>query len=114
MLEIYAGSFLAEDPLPCFSAARERLRGLFLHRVVVLGNRLRALHRWDDLSELYESALEREPLAAEIHSGLMESLIAQNRLADARDVYGRYRQRLARTSGAAPPVAMQKLYQRLQ
>lgn len=114
LLEIYAGSFLAEDPLPCFSAARERLRGLFLHRVVVLSNRLRALHCWDDLAELYESALEREPLAAEIHSGLMESLIAQNRLADARDVYGRYRQRLARASGAAPPVAMQKLYQRLQ
>jgi LuxR family maltose regulon positive regulatory protein len=114
LLQIYAGPFLAEDAQPWFSPTRERLRGLFLRRIEVLGSRLRALHRWDDLAELYESALEREPLAAEIHSGLMESLIAQDRVADARDVYARYRQRLARTSGAAPPVAMQRLYQRLQ
>ena len=113
LLQIYGGTFLPDDPLLWFSATRERLRGMFVRRVAVLGNRLCALRCWDDLAELYESALEREPLAAEIQGGLMESLIAQNRVADACDVYARYRQRLARTSGAAPPVAMQRLYQRL-
>jgi len=112
LLRIYRGPFLAADPLPCFSSTRERLRGLFLRRLTLLCDRLRALHHWDELADLYENALEREPLAAEIHSGLMETLIAQNRVAEARDAYARY-QRLARSSGVTPPLALQKLYQRL-
>lgn len=111
---LYPGRFMLDDASPEIERTRDRLHQLFLRHVLALGLRLRDLHAWRDLESLYEHAAELEPLSDEIHTRLMEALIAQEKIGSARSLYSRYRLRLSRGSGARPSLALQRLAQMLQ
>ena len=110
---LYRGRFMPDASSPEIERTRERLHQLFLRQVVALGTRLRSLHAWRDLESLYEHAAELEPLSDEIHTSLMEVLIAQEKISAARALYSRYRL-LSHNSGARPSFAMQRLADKLQ
>jgi ATP/maltotriose-dependent transcriptional regulator MalT/DNA-binding SARP family transcriptional activator len=111
---LYLGHFLSGEEAPWAIAARERLRSKFLRAVTTLGRALEGAAHWDDLSALYRRAIALDPLAEEFHCGLMASLRAQGRLAEALDAYRHCRDILSITLGVEPSPATQALYRSLK
>jgi DNA-binding SARP family transcriptional activator len=113
LLQLYRGPLLADESEPWMFAPRERLRSAFLRRVAQLSDLLQASHQYDALTELHHRVLEIEPLAEEVYRRLMQSLIAQDRHAEARQTYRRCEEALSRSLGMAPSPSTQELYARL-
>ena len=113
LLQLYRGPLLADESEPWMFAPRERMRSTFLRRVAQLSDLLQASHQYDALTELHHRVLEIEPLAEEVYRRLMQSLIAQDRHAEARQTYRRCEEALSRSLGMAPSPSTQELYARL-
>jgi two-component SAPR family response regulator len=61
---LYRGVFMAsEDDQPWLLQSRERLRGLFRRRVMAIGQMLERRYQWDQAIEIYQHALDIDPLA---------------------------------------------------
>ncbi len=114
LLQLYRGPLLAGESEPWTLAPRERLRGAFLRRVAQLSDLLQASHQYEALIDLNHRALDVEPLAEEVYRRLMQSLIAQDRHAEARQIYHRCEEALTRTLSVTPSLSTQQLYARLR
>jgi two-component SAPR family response regulator len=110
LLELYRGSFLAEESEPWIFAARERLRSRFLRCVGQLGDVLQGSHSYDVLADFYQRVLEIEPLAEPVYRSLMHCLIAQGRDAEALRVYQRCEEALSTLLRSQPSLPTRKLY----
>ena len=113
LLQLYQGPFLADEEQPWMFLTRERLRNQFIRRVGEIGNSLRDPVCWGPQVDLYQRALELEPLAEEIHRALIVSLIAQGRAAEALAAYQRCKETLARLLQTAPSPVTQALLLRI-
>ncbi len=81
---LYKGPFLASDEDQLWTvAARERLRGKFLHLTSQTGTFL--AQEGDDEAAIryFRKGLEAEPLAEYLHQSLISAYLRQNRLAEA-------------------------------
>jgi two-component SAPR family response regulator len=114
LLQLYRGPLLAGESEPWTLAPRERLRGAFLRRVAQLSDLLQASHHYEALVDLNHRVLDVEPLAEEVYRRLMQSLIAQDRHAEARRVYQRCEEALSRNLSVPPSLSTQQLYARLR
>ncbi len=95
MRRLYRGAFMAtEDDQPWMLQARERLRALFRRRVMAIGQALEQRYQWDQAIDLYQHALDIDPLAEEAYQRLMLAQRELGRLADALDIYRRCRETL--------------------
>jgi DNA-binding SARP family transcriptional activator len=83
-----------------------------LRRVAQLSDLLQASHQHDALAELSHRVLEIEPFAEEVYRRLMQSLIAQDRHAEARQIYRRCEQALSQSLSISPSPSTQELYAR--
>jgi LuxR family maltose regulon positive regulatory protein len=110
LLQLYRGSFLAEESEPWIFAARERLRSRFLRCVGQLGDVLQGSHSYDVLADFYQRVLEIEPLAEPVYRSLMHCLIAQGRDAEALRVYQRCEEALSMLLRSQPSLPTRKLY----
>jgi LuxR family transcriptional regulator, maltose regulon positive regulatory protein len=113
LLQLYRGPLLAHESEPWMFAPRERLRSTFLRSVAQLSDLLQASHQYDALTQLNHRVLELEQLSEEVYRRLMQSLIAQDRHAEARQTYRRCEEALSRSLGMAPSPSTQELYTRL-
>jgi DNA-binding SARP family transcriptional activator len=114
LLELYRGPLLAGESEPWMLAPRERLRSAFLRRVAQLSDLLQASHQYEALIDLGYRVLEAEPLAEEVYRRLMQSLIAQDRHAEARQIYHRCEEALSRSLSVTPSSSTRQLYARLR
>ena len=114
LLRLYPGHFLAHEEAAWALAARERLRSKFVRGVSVLGRSLERSDAWEEATALYRRGIELDPLAEEFHRRLMQSYLAQDRIAEALDAYRRCRDLLSITLGVQPSAATQAAYRALK
>jgi ATP/maltotriose-dependent transcriptional regulator MalT/DNA-binding SARP family transcriptional activator len=114
LLQLYRGPLLAGESEPWTLGPRERLRGTFLRRVAQLSDLLQASHQYEALIAFNHRVLDVEPLAEEVYRRLMQSLIAQDRPAEARQIYHRCEEALNLSLSVTPSLSTQQLYARLR
>ncbi|MEP7183384.1 MAG: BTAD domain-containing putative transcriptional regulator [Betaproteobacteria bacterium] len=103
VLKLYRGHFLAGDgDEPWQIPVRNRLSGRFQRFVLRLGEHWEMDRQWPRAAELYERAIELDPLAETFYRRQMICLHAQGRRAEAIEVFRRCRQTLSVTLGVAP------------
>ncbi|HET7403616.1 MAG TPA: BTAD domain-containing putative transcriptional regulator, partial [Usitatibacter sp.] len=108
--QLYSGHFLADESMPCAVLRRERLRSKFVRASSRLGSLLEARNDFADARDIYQRALEMDPLAEEFHRGVMRCLKAQGRVPEALEAYRRCRQLLSVALGVQPSAETQALY----
>ncbi|MBL8541329.1 MAG: hypothetical protein JNK68_13285 [Betaproteobacteria bacterium] len=112
---LYRGAFMAtEDDQPWMLQARERLRALFRRRVMAIGQALEQRYQWDQAIDLYQHALDIDPLAEEAYQRLMLAQRELGRLADALDIYRRCRETLSHSLGIRPSATTEAILRSLR
>lgn len=115
MRRLYRGAFMAtEDDQPWMLQSRERLRALFRRRVMAIGQALEQRYQWDQAIELYQHALDIDPLAEEAYQRLMLAQRELGRLADALDIYRRCRETLSHSLGIRPSATTEAIHRSLR
>jgi DNA-binding SARP family transcriptional activator len=89
---------------------RHRLRSRFLRAARSVGHQLERSGELAAAQALYERALEADSLAEEIYRGLMLCLEAQDRRAEALEVYRRCRHNLSVILGISPSAQTEAIY----
>jgi LuxR family transcriptional regulator, maltose regulon positive regulatory protein len=114
-LALYQGEFLpGEDEYAEIVAARTAIQARFVRQLARLGAGLEACGRHSDAAGIYQRIVEQQPLAEEIYRGLMRSLGALGRPAEAYEAYRRCRQHLAILLSRRPTVETESLAASLQ
>jgi len=114
IVELYRGAFLpGEDEAPWLIAIRNRLAGRFERFVHRLGGYWETQQRWEQASRLYARAIELDPLGESFYRGRMVCLHAQNRRAEAIEVFRRCRQMLSVVLSIKPSAETEAAYARI-
>jgi ATP/maltotriose-dependent transcriptional regulator MalT/DNA-binding SARP family transcriptional activator len=114
ILGLYGGHFLAGDAdAPWQLALRNRLNGRFQRFVLRLGEHWESHREWHRAGDLYQRAVELDPLAESLYCRQMVCLQAQGHRAEALDVFRRCRQILSITLGVAPGRETECIYREL-
>ena len=113
-LRLYDGAFLPEDDGESWSvAARERLRGKFIHALATNGKALEAAGDEENAIHLYQRGLDADPIVEVFHQGLMRCYRSLGRDTEAIGVYRRARQTLSVVLGVAPSAESERLYRKI-
>jgi two-component SAPR family response regulator len=114
VLTLYRGHFLAgETEAPWQIALKNRLSGRFQRFVLRLGEHWESRRLWPSAAELYQRAIELDPLGETFYRRQMVCLHAQGQRAEAIEVFRRCRQTLSMTLGVAPTAETEALYRQL-
>jgi DNA-binding SARP family transcriptional activator len=114
LLRLYLGHFLGDEEAPWALAFRERLRSRILRACATLAAQFERQERFDEAIDIHRRVVELDPLAEEFHRGLIRSLHALGRRAEALDAYRRCREILSVTLGVEPSASTQALYRALK
>ncbi|MEO8753023.1 MAG: bacterial transcriptional activator domain-containing protein [Casimicrobiaceae bacterium] len=115
VLHLYRGHLLPGDAEhPWVLAYRERLRSKFLRFVRSTALALETSGEIESAIDLYQRAIEVEPLAESIYRRLMGSYARIGRRAEALDAYRRCRQMLSVVLGIKPSTDTEALHASLQ
>jgi DNA-binding SARP family transcriptional activator len=114
VLDLYRGQFLDGEPdsgwlLP----VRNRLNWRFERFVMRVGDHWEAAGQWSRAAEIFQRAVELNPLAEGFYRRWMVCLREQGSRAEAIDVFRRCRQILSVTLGVKPVADTDALYHRL-
>lgn len=113
-LGLYRGPFLAGEFEPLeIPAARKRLHGLLMRHVEQLGAFFADAGHAPRAIELYQRALEIDPLAEALCRRLMLCLHRCRRGAEARAAYERCREALKASLGAEPSAETERVHREL-
>ena len=114
VLNLYRGQFLAGDGEARWPiAARNRLTGRFHRFVSRLGEHCERGGQWTRAAELYQHAIELDPLAESFYRRQMVCMQAEGRQAEALEVFRRCRQILSVTLGIAPAPETESVHRQL-
>ena len=114
ILRLYKGHFLAGEPEePWQLLLKNRLSGRFQRFVMRLGQHWESSRFWQRAAELYERAIELDPLAEAFYRRQMVCLHAQGQRAEAIEVFRRCRQTLSVILGVQPTVETEAVYKQL-
>lgn len=109
LLKLYRGHFLEGEPAAWAEACRERQRGRFRRVAIRLAEMLEQRQRFDAAIEFQQRAIEIDPLAEPLHCGLLRSLLAQDRRAEALQAYQHCNALLLQHLGVAPSAQTRRL-----
>ena len=113
-LRLYRGHlFSHETDQAWMLAPRERLRRTWLDLVRRLGRHHEMRGEWEAGHELYQSAIELDPLAEELYRRLMLCQHTVGRRNEALCTYRRCRQQLAAVLGVDPSPETERVYRAL-
>jgi LuxR family transcriptional regulator, maltose regulon positive regulatory protein len=111
LFELYQGPFFAQDlKSPGVAQLRDALQSKFLRSVKFAGRYWQAAQKWEQAMQLYESALEIDNLAEELHRELMRCHLARREFSDVVRVFRRCRELLLMVMGVAPSEATEMIY----
>lgn len=115
VLRLYRGHFLADEADKSWPLAmRNRLAVRFQRFALRLGEHWEMHQRWRDAIDLYQRAVELDPLAESFYRRQMIGLRVLGQRAEAIDVYRRCRQTLSVTLGIAPSEETDAVYRQLR
>jgi len=113
-LALYRGHLFAkEKDQPWMLAPRERLRRQWLSVVKVLGEHYEGSGEWVRASDLYQQALDIDPIAEEIYRRLMICQQERGERTEAISTYERCTRQLQIALGVGPSAETQKVYRAL-
>ena len=113
-LDLYGGAFLPEDQGESWSvAARERLRGKFIHALSSHGAALESGGDPDDALQCFLRGIDADPIVEAFHQGLMRCYERLGRRTEALSAYRRLKQILSVLLGVPPSDATQELFREL-
>jgi DNA-binding SARP family transcriptional activator len=114
-IELYQGSFLAEDGGEAWPVAtRERLRGRFIHALSRRAEHLEAHEDYEAAVSVYLRGLDADPMMEAFYQGLMRCYQRLGRRSEGISAYQRLRQVLSVTLGLTPSPSSEKLFQALR
>ncbi|BCT91319.1 hypothetical protein LYSHEL_03430 [Lysobacter helvus] len=114
-LELYGGAFLAEDEGEAWPvAARERLRGRFIHALARQAEAFEAAGDDDRAIAAYLRGIDADPAIESFYQGLMRCYDRLGRRGEAIAAYQRMRQILSITLGLQPSAGSERMYQQLR
>jgi len=114
VLSLYRGHFLAgETEEPWQIALKNRLSGRFGRFVLRLGEHWESHEQWQRAAELYQRAIEIDPLGETFYRRQMICLRAQGQRAEAIESFRRCRQMLSVTLGVQPTDETEAVYRQL-
>jgi DNA-binding SARP family transcriptional activator len=114
-LRQYEGAFLAGDEGEAWPvAARERLRGRFIHALAEHAGQLEQAGDFEGAVRAYLRGLDADAAVESFYQGLMRCYAQMGRRGEAIGAYQRLRQILSITLGLAPSAASERLYQGLR
>jgi two-component SAPR family response regulator len=114
VLTLYRGHFLTgETEEPWQIPLRNRLAGRFQRFVLRLGDHWEANQAWARAGELYQRAIELDPLAEIFYRRHMICLRAQGQRAEAMEVFRRCRQTLSVVLGVTPSTETEAVFRQL-
>lgn len=108
-LDLYEGEFLAGEDAAWALLARERIRSRLLRIARRLGRSFEAAGRWPEAGGLYERLREHYPLDEELCLHLIRSHVKRNEFAQAKGIYARCRELLAKVLGVLPNPAIKAM-----
>lgn len=112
---LYRGAFLAEDEGEGWSvAARERLRGRFIHALGQYAERLEAAGESEAAIRAFLRGIDADAAVESFYQGLMRCYQRLGRRSEGIAAYQRLKQILSITLGLAPSAASERLYQALR
>lgn len=112
--ELYRGEFLPQDmDEPWTTSMRERVRGRWIGLTADVGGYLERVENFQLAVHWYRRGIEADNLAEEFYQGLMRSLVALERRAEAAAVYRQLKQMLSIIRGIAPSSASQAIGQKV-
>jgi DNA-binding SARP family transcriptional activator len=113
-LRLYRGQLFAHEPDQAWMLApRERLRRTWLDLVRRLGRHHEMRGEWDAGHDLYQSAIELDPLAEELYRKLMLCQHTVGHRNEALCTYRRCRQQLVAVLGVEPSPETERVYRAL-
>jgi DNA-binding SARP family transcriptional activator len=114
VLGLYRGHFLTgETEEPWQIPLRNRLAGRFQRFVLRLGEHWEANQAWARAGELYQRAIELDPLAETLYRRHMICLRAQGQRAEAMEVFRRCRQTLSVVLGVTPSTETEAVFRQV-
>ncbi len=114
-LRLYRGHLFAHETDQAWMLApRERVRRTWLDLVRRLGRHHEMRGEWDAAYELYQRAIELDPLAEEVYRRLMLCQHTMGQRNEALYTYQRCRRQLAAVLGVAPSAEIERLYRVLR
>ncbi len=113
MLALYRGPFCSSDGEAWMLGCRERFRTKFQRVACLAGSCLEHAGRLDEAAEIYQRAVELDPLAERFYRGLMICRRRSGHIAEALDVYRRCRNILSITLSVQPSEDTQAIYRLL-
>jgi DNA-binding SARP family transcriptional activator len=114
VLRLYGGTFLpADEDEPWSVAARERLRGRFIHALSMRGADMEARNDAGGALECYLRGIDTDPIVESFYLGLMRCYERLGKRTEALSAYRRLRQTLSVLLGARPSGAAERLFQSL-
>jgi len=115
ILRLYRGHLFAHEADQAWMLApRERLRRLWLGLVRRLGDHHELHGECDRACELYQRAVDLDPLAEEVYRRLMRCQQRAGESAEAIHTYRRCREQLVTVLGVAPSAETERLYHTLR
>jgi len=113
-LRLYRGQLFAHEPDQAWMLApRERLRRTWLDLVRRLGRHYEMRGEWDAGHDLYQTAIELDPLAEELYRKLMLCQHTVGHRNEALCTYRRCRQQLVAVLGVEPSPETERVYRAL-
>jgi two-component SAPR family response regulator len=114
-LELYRGHLFAHEPdQPWMLSYRERLRMTWGRVVRQTGAMQESSGRWERAAELYQKALELDPLLEDLYRRLMLCQQRAGERSAALHTYECCRQQLVRVLGVSPSLETERLYRALR
>jgi LuxR family transcriptional regulator, maltose regulon positive regulatory protein len=114
-LELYRGHLVTEEPGHAWMlAVRERMRHAWLCLVKLLGDYYEERGDCQRAGDLYQQALEIDPLAEEVYRRLMGCQQRTGQRAEAIHTYCRCREQLVAALGVPPSEETERLYHTLR
>jgi DNA-binding SARP family transcriptional activator len=114
-LRLYRGPLFAQEAEQAWMLLpRERLRRVWLGLIRRLGDYHEACGDWGRAGELYERAVDLDPLAEEVYRRLMRCQQRAGESAEAMHTYRCCRQQLVAGLGVAPSAETERLYHALR
>ncbi len=110
----YRGGFLPGEGASWMLSVRERLRSRFLRVIDMAAARLEKLGRSREAIHCYQSALDVDPLAERLYTGLMRCHFHNGETAEGLAAYNRCHQVLAAELGVAPSTETEKWHTKLR
>lgn len=115
ILALYNGSFLGDGEVQAWAISpRERLRSRFIRTLMTVGRAYEQMNNCDAAIDIFQKAIELDPLAEEFHQRLISCLANLGRYAEAITAYRRCERVLASTLRVSPATETLAIYKELQ